>query len=233
MAIKKVLFLHHGAFCNRGSEKVLLCLLDNLDRKHFTPLLVCNHKLLAADAEKHGIKTLQIDWPEIMIEKGHIRLQFIGVLKTIIWLKKLIKKESVELLVCNSGLTTQTGYYAAKLTNISCISYIHSPFTKRYIYLYRLHKTNLATFVSNAIKTTMCNKVTFSNTAVIHNGIDIDLFKPVETRIRNVIKDLHIDDEKPVIGQIGSLIHRKGIDLLIKAANILVKKEVVFHILYW
>ena len=230
MATKKILFLHQGTFWNRGSEKVLLCLLDKLDRKYFSPLLVCNHKLLAAEAEKHGIKTLLIDWPEIMIEKGHIRLQFIGVLKTIIWLKKLIKRESIEVLVCNSGITTQTGYYAAKLTNTSCISYIHSPFTKRYIYLYRLHKTNLSIFVSDAIKTAMCNKVTFNNTTVIHNGIDIELFKPVETRIRNVIKGLRIDDKKPVIGQIGSLIHRKGIDLLIKAANTLVKKEVAFHI---
>ena len=71
MTIKKILFLHQGAFWNRGSEKVLLCLLNNLNQEHFEAILVCNHKLLAAEAEKHGIKTLQIEWPEVMVDKGY------------------------------------------------------------------------------------------------------------------------------------------------------------------
>ena len=146
MTTKNILFLHKGGFWNRGSEKVLLCLLNGLDREQFNPLLVCNHKLLAAEAEKLGVRTLVKDWPEVMIEDNYIRLQFIGVVKTIFWLKNLIRKESVEMLVCNGGLTTQTGYYAAKLTKIPCLSYIHSPFNKRYIYLYGLHKTNQAVF---------------------------------------------------------------------------------------
>ncbi len=230
MTVKKVLFLHHGIFYNRGSEKVLLCLLDNLDRERFEPLLVCNHKLFAADAEKQGVKTLQLDWPEVMIEKGHVKLQFFAVLKTILWLKRLIKKESIELLVCNSGLTTQTGYYAAKLSGVSCLSYIHSPFTKRYIYLYGLHKTNLAVFVSKAIKTAMNKKVTFGDAMVIHNGIDIERFKPVAIRNRNLVGKVKVDDNVPIIGQIGSLIHRKGIDLLIEAAKLLRQKSIEFHI---
>lgn len=230
MTIKKILFLHQGAFWNRGSEKVLLCLLSNLNQERFEAILVCNHKLLAAEAEKHGIKTLQIEWPEVMIDKNYIKLQFIRVLRTIIWLKTLIKRESIKIVVCNSGLTTQSGYYAARLSGIPSISYIHSPYTKRYIYLYRLHKSNIAVFVSNAIRTAMKKKVTFSDELVIHNAIDIDLFKPVATRNRNVIEGLQIDDKKPVIGQIGSLIHRKGIDLLIEAAKSLIQKEIEFHI---
>lgn len=230
MAIKKVLFLHQGSFWNRGSEKVLLCLLSNLNREHFEPLLVCNHKLLAEEAEKYGIKTLRICWPEVMIDKGYIKLQFFSVLKTIIWLKTLIKRESIDLVVCNSGQTTQSGYYAARFCGIPSLSYIHSPYTKRYIYLYRLHKTKLAIFVSNAIKTAMSKKVTFTNKLVIHNGIDIERFKPVATRKRNLIEGLRIDDEIPVVGQIGSLIHRKGIDLLVEAANVLRQKGIEFHI---
>jgi len=165
-----------------------------------------------------------------MIDKGYIKLQFFSLLKTIIWLKALIKRESIDVVVCNSGLTTQSGYYAARLSGVPSISYIHSPYTKRYIYLYRLHKSNMAVFVSNAIRTAMKKKVTFSDTCVIHNGIDIELFKSVTTRNRNMIEGLRIDDGKPVIGQIGSLIHRKGIDLLIEAAKVLRQKEIEFHI---
>lgn len=230
MTIKKILFLHQGYSWNRGSEKVLLCLLSNLNRERFEAILVCNHKLLAAEAEKYGIKTLRIEWPEVMIDKDYIRLQFISVLKIIIWLKTLIKRESIDIVVCNSGLTTQSGYYAARLSGIPSLSYIHSSYAKRYIYLYRLHKSNIAVFVSNAIRTAMNKKVTFTGELVIHNGIDIELFKPVATRNRNVIEGLRIDGEKPVIGQIGSLIRLKGIDLLIEAAKTLAQKEIEFHI---
>jgi glycosyltransferase involved in cell wall biosynthesis len=231
VAIKKILFLHQGSFWNRGSEKVLLCLLSNLDRDHFDPLLICNHKLLAAEAEKYGIRTLLNKWPEVMIDTGHVKLQFISVLKTIFWLKTLIKKESIEMVVCNSGLTTQSGYYAAKLCGIPSVSYIHSPYTKRYIYLYRLHKSNMAIFVSYAIKTAMNKKITFTNKIVIHNGIDIERFKPVAPRNRNIIKGLQIEDEIPVIGQIGSLINRKGVDLLIEAAKQLAQREIEFLVI--
>lgn len=230
MAIKKILFLHHGGFRNRGSEKVLLSLLDNLDRDYFEPLLVCNHKHFAADAKKQGIETIQIIWPEVMIEKGYIRLQFIGVLKTIFWLKSLIKCKSIDLVVCNSGVTTQSGYYAARLSGIPSVSYLHALYTKRYIYLYRLHKTSLAVFVSNAIKTAMNNKVTFNNKLVIHNGIDTEQFKPVAKQNKNQIEGLQIDINKPVIGQVGCLIYGKGIDLLIEAAKRLIQKEIEFHI---
>jgi glycosyltransferase involved in cell wall biosynthesis len=230
VSIKKILFLHHGAYRNRGSEKVLLSLLESLDRKHFEPILICNHEPFAADAENKGIKTLQITWPEVMIETGHKRLQFIGILKTVFWLRSLIKKESITLVVCNSGVTTQSGYYAAKLCGIPSISYLHALYTKRYIYLYRLHKTNLAIFVSNAIKTAMNDKVAFNNRLLIHNGIDTEHFKPIENPNKNIINGLQIDDTKLIIGQVGCLIYGKGIDLLIDAANILAKKSIEFQI---
>lgn len=89
----------------------------------------------------------------------------------------------------------------------------------------------MAVFVSNAIKTAMSKKVTFDNTVVIHNGVDVELFKPVATRDRTLIKKLQIGINTPVIGQIGSLIHRKGIDLLLEAAKLLQQKKIKFHII--
>lgn len=230
MAAKKVLFLHHGIYHNRGSEKVLLSLLSHLDRKQFEPLLICNNELFADVAKSRGIETIQMAWPEVMMDTGYHKLQFFGVFKTILKLRRLIIKESIDLLVCNSGLTSQTGHIASRITKIPCVSYIHSPFNKRYIYLYGLHKANLAIFVSSAIKTTMTEKVNFDHSMVIHNGIDTDRFKPVEKRDKKLVTEVHIDNNVPVIGQVGSLVYRKGVDILIKAARILRDKEIDFHI---
>ena len=232
MAIKKVMFLHQGLFWNRGSEKVLLSLLGNLDGDRFEAVLACNHELLAIEAEKLGIKTYIIEWPEVMIDMGHIRLQVVKVIRTIFRLRALIKRELIDVLICNSGLTTQTGYYSARLCKVPCISYIHSPYTKRYIYLYRLHKSDMAVFVSEAIRTLMNEKVLFFGTRVIHNGIDTEKFKPVVTRNRDVIDGLCFDKAATIIGQVGSLIHRKGIDLLIEASKKLAEKGLNFHVVF-
>ena len=76
----------------------------------------------------------------------------------------------------------------------------------------------------------MTNKLTFGKTIVIHNGIDIEFFKPVTIRDRSIIKGIPLVDDVPIIGQIGSLINRKGIDLLIEAAKLLHHKNIKFHI---
>lgn len=227
---EKVLFLHHGHFWNRGSEMVLLALLGNLDRNRYEPLLVCNHRLLAAEANKLNVKTIVTNWPEVMVETGHNKLQFLGIIKKVFWLRKLINRESINLITCNSGLPNQAGYYAAKLTHIPMLTYIHSPYNKRYIYLYRLHKTTMAIFVSRAIQMAMGRKVPFSNSRIIHNGIDTNRFYPVTIRNASCIHGVNIPTDIPVIGQIGSLIHRKGIDLLIKSADILRQQNIGFHI---
>lgn len=224
------MFLHHGAFWNRGSEKVLLGLLGNLDKGRFEAVLVCNHELLAAEAENQGIRTYRIEWPEVMIDADYIKLQFIKVFKTVLSLRTLVRREKIDVLVCNSGLTTQAGYYAARLCGIPCVSYVHSPYTMRYIYLYRVHKSDRVIFVSDAIRSYMNKKVAFTDDRVIHNGIDIERYKPVVSRNRRIIDGLLIDESKVVIGQIGSLIHRKGIDILIDAGKKLAERGLEFHV---
>lgn len=208
---------------------VLLSILSNIDRGRFDPLLVCNNELFAREAKNKGVKAIVTNWPEIMIEKGHIKLQFFSVIKKIFWLKNLIRNKKIDLLVCNSGLCNQTGYYAARLAKVPLITYIHSPYNKRYIYLYRLNKTQATIFVSNAILSAMRKKAAFANSRVIHNGVDVNRFSPVTTKDKSILQDLDIGPNTPVIGQIGSLIPRKGIDLLIQAAKILQKQNIKFH----
>ena len=230
MAARRLLFLHYGYFSDRGSEKVLLGILDRLDRKQFEAVLVCNHELLAEEARRSGVKTHIFEWPEVMIDRGYVRLQFVKLLSAIARLRKIIKNERTELVISNCGRANQTGLYAAQLTGTPCIVYIHAPYTKRYIYLYGLNRTNMAIFVSNAIHNSMVEKACFKSKVVIHNGIDIDKFHPVTTRSREILDRFSIDKDRIIIGQVGSLIKRKGVDILIEAGKLLADKRLNFHI---
>ena len=230
MAAKKILFLHHGGDWLRGSEKVLLGLLGNLDKTYFETVLACNHEILAAEAAKLGIRTCHVEWPEFMIDKKYFRLQFFGLLKTISSINRLVRNKSIDILVSNGGLPNQVAYYAAKLAGVPSLSYLHAPYNKRYIYLYRLNHSDSTIFVSDAIRNMMAKKADFKDGVVIHNGIDTGCYHPVITRNRNIIAGLKIDENKTIIGQVGSLIHRKGIDTLIEASRLLVDRGLEIHI---
>jgi glycosyltransferase involved in cell wall biosynthesis len=64
-------------------------------------------------------------------------------------------------------------------------------------------------FVSDATRKMMEQKVKFNNTVLIHNGIDIDRFRPVPGKDVSLRRSYSVDDNEIVIGQVGSLI-KKG-----------------------
>lgn len=72
-------------------------------------------------------------------------------------------------------------------------------------------------FVSESVQRSMSSKVRFNNTCVIYNAVDPKIFNisnKTKTYLRNC---LSIKDTDIVIGQVGSLIPRKGLDVLFKA----------------
>ncbi len=64
---------------------------------------------------------------------------------------------------------------------------------------------------------------------VIYNGIDTNLFSPAERKDPQLKLNLGIDSDTTVIGQVGSLIFRKGVDILLKAFEIVNKRYPKTH----
>jgi len=60
---------------------------------------------------------------------------------------------------------------------------------------------------------------------VVYNGIDVNNFRPSEILRKNKIRDLELTKKDILVGFIGQLIPRKGIDDFIKAAKIVHKKN--------
>jgi glycosyltransferase involved in cell wall biosynthesis len=68
-----------------------------------------------------------------------------------------------------------------------------------------------------------------SNVEVIYNGVDIDTFKPFESNV--LFEKFNIDTSKRLIGCIGLIIKRRGLEYLIKALPIIKKKYDKFKLI--
>jgi glycosyltransferase involved in cell wall biosynthesis len=216
-----VLFLHAGEDWVRGSENALLTLFRGLDRKKILPFLYSSNRALVQTAMAEQVKAEIHPMPEIMIDGGHFQFQVVLWALTLRRLLSLIKKENVQLVYCNGGSTCQVGYYAAKLSGIPVVCHIHSPYDRRHILLYRFHLSSKAIFVSKAIEDIIRGKQQFkAPSEVVYNGVDTARFQPAAVRDTKWRKLFSLPGDSVVFGQLSSLIRRKGIDILLRAFQI-------------
>lgn len=216
-----VLFLHSGDSWIRGSEKALLTALGGLDRSKVTPYVLCNHQILADEVAKLGIETIVYPIPQIMIDDGNVSLQFLQWVATLRKVLQLSRRWEIDLLYANGGRPCQVLYTAAKFARLPLICHIHVGYDARYILLYQLDRAGKVIFVSRENELSMCGRRRFrGHHEVVYNGVDTDRFAPPTTKIPKFRERWSIPFSSFVIGQVGSLIHRKGTDLLIRAFQI-------------
>jgi len=89
---------------------------------------------------------------------------------------------------------------------------------------YSLKKADHVISVCEALKTKMIDLgITSDKISVIPNGVDLNLFSPIDKKIAR--QKLSIFDDKKTILSVGSLIQVKGFDLLLEAVADIVKKN--------
>lgn len=220
-----VLFMHSGDSWIRGSENVLLNIFSRIDRRIFTPYLLCNQEILKKEAEHRGVHTVLSNVPEIMFDGKRSKVPVLKWAKFVRTLVQEIKLHKIDLVYSNCGSPSQAGYYAVKHMHIPIISCLHSTYNFRYILMYRLHRLQKVIFVSHTVMSEMEGRLEKyglrfkGDCRVIYNGVDVEKYHPVENRERSQ-GPLFFDPETVVMGQVGSLIHRKGVDILLRAFKI-------------
>lgn len=221
-----VLFIHSGGLM-RGSEAALLTLLRGLKREEVLPFLFTSNEGLAQLAKASDVETAVHPMSEIMIDGSHIRLQFWRWAQTLQRMVSFITRNNIQLLYCNGGSTCQVGYYAGKMTSRPVICHLHSPYDRRYILFYRLHRSTEVIFVSKAIQKSILGKQAFlGNSQVVYNGIDTTRFEPAKECNSIWRKRLSIPETAVVFGQVSSMISRKGIDILLRAFQLVNQRQI-------
>jgi glycosyltransferase involved in cell wall biosynthesis len=220
-----VLFIHHGRDWVRGSENGLLLILQYLDTTRFQPYVISNNMSFLNRLKDYNIHGKYVYIPEIMVDPPCYKFQLFQYVKFVYFLLRFIKKHSIQLLYSNSGLPTQAGFVVSRLLRIPIITHIRSPINKRYALLWLFKYANKVLFVCHSIKRSLCRKIQLKcPPCVVYNAIDINFFYPKKDVDMSHRIILGIRENDVVIGQVGSLIYRKGCDLLIHAFSRLLFK---------
>jgi glycosyltransferase involved in cell wall biosynthesis len=225
-----ILFTHYGEDWIRGSERCLLDLLSHLDKDKFTALLWCNQPSMANEAKKLGIKVYCCEFPLLLgwhAPRFNIRA-FLGLIRQAI---ALIDKHQITLIHANSAAPCQWLNFAARKRHIPLIAHLHSFYQLRDRLTLGLYQVPLLIGVSSYVINDLKNdKMPNSRMQVIANGIDTQ--KLLAQKRLDLRPALDIDVGDFVLATVGSLILRKGVDLIIAAlAQLTAAKNCPVHLL--
>ncbi len=217
--IETILFAHYGGEWIRGSERCLLDLLIHLDSTRFKPVVWCNSDTMANEVQRLGIRVVQSRFPRLF-KLHHYRStipEYFSAVKKAI---KLIDRYDIKLIHANSSIPTQFLNFVARSRGIPLISHLHSRNSMRDRISDGLHQVSMAVGVSQpVIDQLLQDGMPGEHTRVIPNGIDTEAFMrqpPVYFR-----RALKLKATDFVIATTGSLIYRKGTDIIIDAMSYL------------
>jgi len=214
-----VLFTHYGENWIRGSERGLLDLLTHLDPRRVQPIVWCNGVAMAEAAKAAGFTTYRTEF-EFYFDYGsppfNVQRYWSFVRQGI----ELVRKHRIRLLHANSAAPSQWLAPVARFLRQPLLAHLHSDYLRRSRYVFLLHQSSLVVGVSRRVVDDFIRDgMDPRRTRVIYNGIDIDRFHPSAKASsgRELRRRLGIAENAVVISGIGSLIHRKGYDILIRA----------------
>ena len=211
-----ILFTHFGDQWIRGSEVLLLDLLRHLDPARFRPIVWCNGMEMAEACRAAGFTTQRTDFA-FYFDAGSPRFSpriYAGLVREGV---ALARQHEVQVLHANSAAPTQWLVPVARTLRVPLLSHLHIDYLRRSRYALLLHQADLVVGVSRQVlDEPIRDGVPKSRTAVIYNGIDfgrLDAKPACDLRTR-----LGIGPGAVLIGAAGSLITRKGHDVLLRAA---------------
>lgn len=198
-----------------GSIKSLLLLLENLDRSRWSPFVVTSSRgEFTEELEKRGVPYQVIrlgmwrkvkNWPMIPLS-----------LRT---LRKIISREHISIVHCNTMWDHPYGYHAARPKGIPTICHLRGSVGRHHAEKYLLHHAYRLVAISDYVASLMPGELK-DRVCVIKNAVDLESMRTRENR-KSVRKIFGIDEDGPVVGMVSRLDPLKGQDTLLKAAAVL------------
>lgn len=213
--MKKILYVHYGDNCMRGSEVCLLNLMSNLNRQQFTPVLWTNNPLLHERASAQGITSTLGQFGILFGWKGQ-RASLTHFITQIRQGISIIRENKISLVHANSGAPCQWMWLAARICRVPMLTQLHSGYTLRDRLRLFLHLSPQLVSVSQAVSNNLLDEgFPRQRLQVVYNGIDIQaLQKQAAIDVRH---KLGLPSDSKVIASVGALIRTKGMDRIINA----------------
>jgi len=189
----KILFISHSS-AMAGAERSLLLLLENIDRKYFTPVVVLPRSGPLKEEIRHlNIKIYKVKIPLWLKDRRNILLSFLkfgysGILEVIalFMLYKIIKQEKIDMIYTNTTVIFSGAIIAfiTKKLHIWHIReiipenpYLHFFLPDRWIFNFILRSSNKIIANSKATAEQFQNDKLDGKIRIIYNAVDIEKFK--------------------------------------------------------
>lgn len=227
---KKILFLDHTPFVG-GAQLSLIQHLEKISRDKFDIIICCSKKAkelgLIEYYDKINVKYFFISFHKLKSFNPAVLYNFI---KSIFEIKKIIKKEKVDLVVSNTVRTALVGSLSAWLSKVEIIWLIRD-FTFSLLF-FRLFSYFPKKIVFNSKATALHYKNYFGDynkQEIVYIGRNFhEKVKSVSQE--DVVKqrqEWSAGNKTIIIGYIGRLVSWKGPQVLIRAVDLLIKQGAI------
>ncbi len=226
-SLPTILFTHYGDNWIRGSERCLLDLMNNINRKKYNIVLWCNSEILSEAATKLKIDVILTNFSVLFSSEcsmplpDYTRIIQIG--------NHLVEKYKVNIIHSNSGAPNIWLNPISRYQRLPLIVHLHAHYSLRDRVTLGLHHVPMTVGVSPAVLAEFHQDGSSpQQLRIIPNGLDVqELNKQPTCDLRNT---LGLNDQTILISTTGSLIHRKGIDIAISSVVNLHKQGLPVHL---
>jgi glycosyltransferase involved in cell wall biosynthesis len=224
-----ILFTHYGEDWIRGSERCLLDLLAHIDRSRFRPVAWCNGETLAGELRRIDVPVHVSPFSVLFLWDSphwafgsYLRLMREGL--------SLVRHHGARLIHSNSGAPNQWLLPVARGAGVPLLTHLHVPYIVRDRMALLLHHATLVVGVTTGcIEGLLEDGMPAARTKTIYNGVDPEEWgRGDETGLR---ARLGITSDEIVLTRVGSLIQRKGVDLMLRVFQRLLAERPRCHLL--
>ncbi|MHC3385813.1 glycosyltransferase family 4 protein [Lacticaseibacillus paracasei] len=233
----KILFLHAGAGLY-GADKILLEIVENIDRKTFEPIVILPEDgPLVSKIREAGVEVSVLPYPILRRKFFNVRgigNYIVSYIRFSRRLKKIVNKENIKLVHVNMTAVLE-GVWLKLFTKAKIVWHVHEIIMKPK-FIYKLicfliqHFSDQAVAVSDATKQRLIDSGSVDKMKVItiHNGISKDYPQNEPDYVR---KSLSIPPDAVVIGMVGRVNAWKGQGDFLDAVDPILRRNQNVHAL--
>jgi glycosyltransferase involved in cell wall biosynthesis len=135
---------------------------------------------------------------------------------------KVLKKISPDIIHVHWGVTSYIPYYYKKITNVP---FVHTAHLAKFPRSFLHKKADGYIAISSELESEIKAEIQGAETRKIFNGSNSQIFKPIQDKneLTHLKDEFGISHDKLIIGFVGSIEPRKGLDILLEA----ISKEMV------
>lgn len=211
----KVLMLHRGGASQRGMEVCAIGAGQAFVEAGHDLYVARNSRSMDRDLRPVAAELVHFEFPEIMLDGSQCSLPLLRFTRAFRRLSRLVDEWGIDVIYASGGLPCQVGVPVAKRRGIRLLCHFHHPAPRRYYYFWLVRMADRVVFPSEFTRDHSRAKGGVQG-VVVHNGVDVQRFRPAPDRDPDVRSRLGIPADAVVMGQVGTLVPHKRGDYLVE-----------------